>query len=61
MQLEASEREIAELKLERTDLLNHVKMSNKIKKSKYAVEISQGTTLIFDTGQAVQKKGSRKK
>lgn len=36
------EKEIAELKLERSDIINHIKMSNTIKKSKNYAEIAQG-------------------
>ena len=39
--IEKSEKQIAELKLDRSDIINHIKMSNTIKKSKNsAVKVS---------------------
>jgi hypothetical protein len=49
-EIEALEREVAEVKLERADMLQHVKMQEKIKKSGKAAEIARGPTLIFETG-----------
>ena len=54
------EREVQELKLDRADMLNHLKMSDKIKKSKNQAEIAQGQTLIFETNNS-GRKGGRKK
>ncbi len=56
-QIEQAEKEVSDLKLDRQDMLNHIKMSQKIKKSKNSSEIAQGQTLIFETQ---QKKSGRR-
>jgi|LauGreDrversion4_2_1035121.scaffolds.fasta_scaffold45545_3 hypothetical protein len=48
-EIEGCEREIGEIKMERVDMQNHIKMSQKVKKSKNSAEIAQGQTLIFET------------
>ena len=40
-------------------MMNHIKMSQKVKKSKNSAEIAQGQTLIFET-QAGGKRGQRR-
>jgi len=57
-EIEEAEKEIAEVKADKQDIMGHIAMSLKIKKSKNQKEISQGQTLIFETGPA--KKGSRR-
>ena len=58
-QIDQSDREIAEVKLDRQDMMNHIKMSQKVKKSKNSAEIAQGQTLIFET-QPGGKRGQRR-
>jgi hypothetical protein len=40
-------------------MMNHIKMSQKVKKSKNSAEIAQGQTLIFET-QPGGKRGQRR-
>ena len=52
-QMEECDAKIMEVKQDRQDLLDHIKMSNKVKRSKNAKEIQEGQTLIFES----KKKG----
>lgn len=55
-QIEQCEGEIAELKLDKGDLMAHMKMSQKIKKSKNPQEIANAQTLIFEVGSTAAKR-----
>jgi hypothetical protein len=49
LEVEAAERDVEDLKQERGDLLGHMQMSQKVRKSKNRVELEQAQTLIFET------------
>jgi len=49
-----------EVKQERQDLQEHIKMSNKVKKSKNAKEIQEGQTLMFESKKPGAGGGKRK-
>ena len=48
-----------ELRLQKTDLMQHIKMSSKVKKMKNQNEIAQGQTMILDSGKS-NKKGRKR-
>jgi hypothetical protein len=47
--MEECDAKIMEVKQDRQDLLDHIKMSNKVKRSKNVKEIQEGQTLIFES------------
>ena len=55
-QLEECDLVITEVKQERLDLQEHIKMSNKVKKSKNAKEIQEGQTLMFESKKPAKRK-----
>ncbi|CDW84875.1 brca1-associated protein [Stylonychia lemnae] len=60
-ELKQLDQEVNEARQDKQDLINHMKMTEKVKKSKNQHEIMQGQTLIFETGQnSSAGKGGRK-